>query len=86
MLNIDYEYRNITIRVKYYKDGIEPNPSLVCDFCGKPLQREIGKKKIHYQLCLKCRELFNKKLLSGMSVLDQSKFSILNQSTENRGF
>lgn len=83
---IEHEFREITIRVKYYPNGIVPNPSMVCDFCGQHLQRSIEGAKIHHLLCKKCRELFNKKIMTSMSVLDQARTSILNKQTERRGF
>lgn len=72
----EFGYKSISVKIKYYQNGIMPSTDLICDFCGRRLSRVLSNKKIHYLLCEDCRKNFNKKVMEGSSVLAMSKGGI----------
>jgi hypothetical protein len=72
----EFEYKEITVRIKHYPNGIDPSPNLICDFCKKNLKRTLTSKPIHYLLCEDCRLLFNRKLVESVAVIQQSGMGI----------
>lgn len=83
----DVTYKTIKVRIKYYPKGIQPSPSMRCDFCKTPLK--FLPKKIHYLLCEDCRLNFNKKVTEKMTVMKQSGMGIgifQEREEERKGF
>ena len=75
-IEITFELRPLTVRLKYYPDGIETDSMMICDFCKRNLEPSLIPKSIHFLLCEECRRNFNRKLTEDSSLIVKSSMGI----------